>query len=104
MTDIRTLLLRDGMEVMVPMAIDKVRDWSEEDRQAAAIAAADVIACGADELWEHNPKKRELPRGRVTSSIAHGLAVLAYQPGGIDWAGGHWCVTPHDGCPKRSAR
>ncbi|GAA3417666.1 hypothetical protein [Streptosporangium vulgare] len=103
MTDDRTALLLIGMEVMVPMSIAEIADWPEEDRHAAAAAAVDVISSGADQIAEHNPRKRELPRGRVTATIARSLAVLAYQPGGVTWAGGHWCTAPHEGCPRRRA-
>ncbi|WP_326646088.1 hypothetical protein OG884_15665 [Streptosporangium sp. NBC_01755] len=99
MTADRTELLRIGMEVMVPMSIAAVADWSAEGRQAAAVSAADLISSGADQMWEHNPRKRDLPQGRVTATIARGLAVLAYQPGGVTWAGSHWCTAPHEGCP-----
>lgn len=104
MSDDRTERLLLGMEAMVPMSIAAIADWSEEDRQAAAVAAVDVISSGADQLGEHNARKRDLPRGRVTATIARSLAVLAYQPGGVTWAGGHWCTAPHEGCPTPAGR
>ncbi len=99
MTTDQTDLLLIGMEVMVPMWIREVAGWPPEDRQAAAAAAAELISCGADQLKETNPRKRGLPRGTVTSAIARGLAVLAHLPGGVTWAGGHWCTAAHEGCP-----
>lgn len=104
MSDDRTELLRIGMDLMVPLWITKVARWSMEERQAAANAAADLISCGADQMRENNPRKRDIPRGAVTNSIAQGLAMLAYGPGGVDWAGSHWCTEPHPGCPLRAER
>ncbi|MER7126668.1 hypothetical protein [Micrococcus luteus] len=103
MTNDRTELLLVGMGLLVPLWIARVASWPDADRQAAAVAAADLISTGADELRETNPRRRDLPQGTVTSAIARGLALLAYQPGGVTWAGSHWCTTPHEGCPGPSA-
>jgi hypothetical protein len=35
------------------------------------------------------------------NALARGLAALAYQPGGVKYAGLHWCVEEHPGCPRR---
>jgi hypothetical protein len=43
--------------------------------------------------------------GEVFNFLARGLAVLACQPGGITWAGLHWCAYRHPCCPSmRSGR
>jgi hypothetical protein len=36
--------------------------------------------------------------GEVFSHLARGLAIAAYQPGGISFAGLHWCADPHPDC------
>jgi hypothetical protein len=38
--------------------------------------------------------------GEVFNFLARGLAVLACQPGGVTFAGQHWCACPHPGCPR----
>ncbi len=39
--------------------------------------------------------------GEVFNHLARGLAVLAFQPGGVTFAGLHWCVYQHPCCPRR---
>jgi hypothetical protein len=39
--------------------------------------------------------------GEVFSFLARGLAVLACQPGGVTFAGQHWCAHSHPWCPAR---
>lgn len=103
MTGDRVDLPFPGIDLLVRLWIARVAVWPAADRQAAADAAADLISCGADQLWESNPRKRDLPRGQVISAIARGLAILAYAPGGVTWGGSHWCVASHQECPGPSA-
>lgn len=42
--------------------------------------------------------------GEVFNFLARGLAVLACQPGGVTYAGRHWCASPHPGCPRSASR
>jgi|SRR5450755_600566 hypothetical protein len=39
--------------------------------------------------------------GEVFNFLARGLAVAACQPGGVTFAGLHWCAYPHPCCPDR---
>lgn len=103
MTGDRTDSLLAGMGLLVPLWIARVAAWPTADRQAAAEAAANLISSHTDQIWESNPRKRDIPQGHVISAIARGLALLAYAPGGVTWAGGHWCVAPHQECPGPSA-
>jgi hypothetical protein len=41
--------------------------------------------------------------GEVFNFLARGLALLACQPGGVTWAGLHWCAWPHPRCPNPRA-
>lgn len=40
--------------------------------------------------------------GELFTLLARGLAAAAFQPGGVSFAGLHWCAAPHDGCPHRA--
>lgn len=88
------MLLLSTLAVAVPMHIARMRDWSTERRAAAAQVDADVIASHGDDL---------LFGGRHTAaafnSLARALALLADRPGGVGFAGQHWCTHPHAGCP-----
>lgn len=100
MTDDRTTMLRIGMDALVPIWIGEVVHWPAAERQRVADQAADLISCGADQIWQPDRRKRDLPRGAVVTALAQGLAVLAHAQGGVDWVGGHWCAAPHRGCPR----
>jgi hypothetical protein len=93
----------------VPLWIDMVRTWSPDMRQVRAHEAGQVIAYGAGaaavatagkERNKTSSKKRKGKKGtalkpregpaEVFNSIACGLAILAYCPGGVTWGGSHW--------------
>jgi hypothetical protein len=38
--------------------------------------------------------------GEVFNHLARGVAILACQPGGVTFAGLHWCAYPHPCCPR----
>lgn len=40
--------------------------------------------------------------GGLFDLLARGLACAAIEPGGVSFAGRHWCAAPHDGCPHRA--
>lgn len=69
----------------------------------AAERAADVIASGADMLWLHKvSRKAEVQPDEVHHAIASGIAILAQRPGGVVFAGLHWCASGHprdEQCP-----
>lgn len=69
--------LRVILEGLVPLRILALSRPGELDRaRAQAGDLADVIACGGDRL-------------------------VAHDPGGVTWAGLHWCTGPHEFCPAR---
>lgn len=68
-------------------------------RRAAAAAASSQVAAHGDDL--------QYGGRHCAATFAHlakGLAALAYQPGGVTFAGAHWCVHPHPGCPHLATR
>jgi hypothetical protein len=56
-------------------------------------AAVDEVACKGDVL-QYGGRRGEA--ANVFNHLARGLAALAYQPGGVAFAGIHWC-TAHPG-------
>jgi hypothetical protein len=42
--------------------------------------------------------------GEVFNFLARGLALLAYEPGGVTWLGLHWCARPRPWCPAEKGR
>lgn len=110
--------LGETLAAAVPMAMMRlaamtppVRDWT---RQQWATRAASLVAHQGDALmW---PTKRREPSMRsgvridgtagtadVFAALARGLAAGAYQPGGITFAGRHWCAD-HATCTAATER
>lgn len=82
----------------VPMWIDQMRHWRPERRLIKARELANVIAFeqGAAALCDPEArgtsKRGEL--GKVFNALAQGLALLAFCPGGVVFAGHHFEVKP----------
>jgi hypothetical protein len=68
------------------------------DPAAVASDCAGEIAAAGDLLWPV-PGGKPSPAARVTSAVATGLSLLAACPGGVSFAGQHWCTAPHPRCP-----
>jgi len=91
-------VLAIGLQVAVPLHILEQRTWPAERRQAAAAEAASFVGSHGDDLQFG---------GRLCAAtfnaLAAGLALLATAPGGVTFAGEHWCTAPHAGCPRLPA-
>lgn len=79
----------------VPLWIDIVRGWDPKEREAKAHAAGHTIAYGAGAAHvatggKERGKGRTGDAATVFNSIACGLAILAFSPGGVTFAGRHW--------------
>lgn len=118
------LAQREGMlltvlEGMVPLAMLELARYGgwrleEEVRQLADIVSlADSLVGDADppsrgdmkalpplHLWAGKGAARSYRRGEVLAAVARGLALVALRPGGVTFAGRHWCAAPHEGCPQ----
>jgi hypothetical protein len=99
----RRELLLDALQILVPLWIGHVRDWTPEQRCARAHEASGVLAFGenCDELrGRHGSGPASFANGSpagsgaILNSLAMGIALLALQPGGVDYAGAHWEATP----------
>lgn len=82
-----------GLEVAVPLRIQELRLMTPPDRHATLQAwragAADAIGSRGDAL-QFGGKKGAA--ASVFNDLARGLAVLAHAPGGVLFAGLHWCL------------
>lgn len=85
-----------SLETAVPLHMAKIRDWPPWMRREYAQGSADEVACRGDTLM-YGAKRGEA--ASVFSATARGLAVLACQPGGVTFAGVHWCASSHPFCP-----
>ena len=98
-----------ALSAAVPLWIERVRGMTPRERAELAAAAARVIALGEkhDEVrGQHGAGPALLACGEkasganaggpaaVFNAIAAGLAVIAYQPGGVSYAGLHWEASP----------
>ena len=79
------------LEAMLPVAVltalDDVARLADDERVRLAAEFADAIASHGDDLMFGG--KHCAP---TFAALARGLAVLAHQPGGVSFAGLHWCV------------
>jgi hypothetical protein len=95
MGEAQAALLQDALSAAVPLWILELRQSTFEQRAALAAKACDVIASQGDIILYRSSKKGET--AKAFNELAKGLAVLAYQPGGVEIFGLHFCVN-HDEC------
>lgn len=85
------------LDMAVPMHLHEIRAWSFDARLAEARRCADAVAAHGDVLQFGGNRKGDT--AEAFNAFARGLAVAAYQPGGVDFADRHWCVWRHPSCP-----
>jgi hypothetical protein len=88
-----TLLIT--LELTVPLHITQMRDWTPQQREAARAVDAEIISAHGDDL-QYGGRHY----AAASNATARGLALLAEQPGGVDFAGRHWCTHAHPDCPN----
>jgi hypothetical protein len=81
-----------SLEAAVPLWIDKHKHTSVEARIARARELADVVAGHGDDILFRSKRKGE--SAKAFNALAEGLALMAYQPGGVSFAGEHWEAQP----------
>ena len=81
-------LLRIALEAAVPLWIHRHEDTPVEARIARARECADIVAEHGDDIQFRGAKKGET--AAAFNALAEGLALAAYQPGGVDFADDHW--------------
>jgi hypothetical protein len=96
-------VLIETLRLAVPLWMDQLHHLhqSARDRKIRTWAAdaADAVAHRGDTL-QFGGKKGEA--AQVFNHLARGLAAAAHQPGGITFAGEHWC-TDHAACEDAAA-
>lgn len=97
--DRRCDTLMETLALAVPWRIWELQDRTPEQRVAIARRCKQEVASHGDTLM-FGGKKGEA--ARVFNALAEGLAVAAYQPGGVTFAGQHWC-TDHEACERAAA-
>jgi hypothetical protein len=88
------------LAVAVPVAIAEIAHLDTGQRLELARQCSQHVAEHGDNLMF-----RSAP-GRSATAFAHlarGLAAAAYQPGGITFAGMHWC-TDHHACQQAASQ
>lgn len=85
----------------VPMWIDRMRRWLPREREERAHAHVELtahsqgVAAIADREAALSSKlHRPGEMGLAFNAVAEGVAILAYCPGGVVFAGSHWEVKP----------
>ena len=93
------VLLLDGM---VPLAVFEVSRWSSVRQEAEMARSGELIASSADDLGVVGDHlgRRNSPQGAVLTALARGIAVGSLRPGGVTFAGRHWCSAAHEDCPN----
>jgi hypothetical protein len=103
----RLLLVLDGLVPLHLMRLGEPGELARAQREASADGGtADVIAESGDRLTASGNFRGDgehRTRGKVLAAMAQGLALGAMQPGGVTWAGAHWCTAAHDACPNARA-
>jgi hypothetical protein len=95
--------LGDALAALVPLAIAELEGSTFEQRRTYLAGAADIIASRADQMMFHDPRKaRAGSSPGVLPALVRGVAVLAYQPGGVTVFGLHFCVH-HEECVAADA-
>lgn len=92
-------LLMTMLDGLIPLHLMRLSDLSEGDRRRLAERYADDLAAGADRLTAPGNFDDRAERSEALTALAGGLAIGAMQPGGVTWAGRHWCTKPHPDCP-----
>jgi hypothetical protein len=97
--------LTDTLAGLVPLAVAELRGSTFKQRRAYLAGAADIIASRADQMMFQSPKKaRAASSPGVLPALVRGVAVGAYQPGGVTVLGVHASVHPHPWCPASATR
>ncbi|MFK0244563.1 hypothetical protein ACIQUM_07680 [Amycolatopsis azurea] len=79
--------LEAALPVGVLVALGEIERLSEAQRQKQASEAASMIAAHADDLMFRGKYTRQ-----AFAAVSRALAILAFQPGGVTFAGLHWCI------------
>ncbi len=80
--DITRALLRAALSVSVPLYIEEIRWWTEDERINFMQKNVNLIAEKGDLLLFRSEKKGETKK--VFNTVSKLIACLAFQPGGVE--------------------
>jgi hypothetical protein len=83
-------LLSITLSMAVPLWIEELRPLTDEQRLARASGLADIIGSQGDIILYPSGKKGET--AKAFNALAEGVAIGAFQPGGVTVFGQHFCV------------
>lgn len=92
------LILAESLRFAVPIHMLELRDVPA-DRRRHYLPPGGLEALGFGDVLMFKGQRRQTA-ARAFDAYARALAALAYQPGGVTLFGAHFCVAPHDGCPR----
>lgn len=94
-------LLSAALGASVPLWVDQIirEDWSDERRQREASECSTVVASKGDVILFRGAKRGET--AAAFNSLAKGVALLSFQPGGVVCFGTRYSVV--DGVLKVTA-
>lgn len=98
--DARQITLVETLALAVPLWMDEIRDLTDAQRVARAKRCGAMVAERGDVLQFGSTRPGKA--AEVFNALAEGLACAAYQPGGVTFAGRHWC-TDHRLCEDAAA-
>lgn len=83
-------LLRASLSAAVPLWIERVKAYSPQVREDRARHAVDVIASKGDNILYRSKVAGET--AMAFNTLAEAIAIMAFQPGGVEFDGMHWEV------------
>ena len=84
------------LALAVPLWLERARGCSPAELAAMAEESSRVLA-GSGGVLQRGGQVADA--ARVLSHLARGIAITAFGPDGITFAGMHWCAHGHPGCP-----
>lgn len=97
--DPRNVTLVETLALTVPLWMWELRNHTDAQRAAIAKRCGAMVAERGDALQFGG--KKGAPT-QVFNALAEGIAAAAFQPGGITFAGRHWCAD-HRQCEEAEA-
>jgi len=91
-------VLAVSLAAFVPLAVAEMRGWTDEQRCQAGRGLADTIGAKGDVLQYGGKGCAE-----AWAALVYGLAIGAWQLGGVTFGGQHWCAAGCD-CPAAHAQ
>lgn len=98
--------LAEALRFAVPLHIAEMRGWPADRRRLHGLPAGWQAHIHKADALMFRPATRMGWQGfRLAFALwARGLAVLAFEPGGVDLFDLHFCAAPHPDCPHDRPR